>query len=205
MLQTNVPVSVTSASLRHTLLSISFPSHIIFFLSSSPACLAPKSIRNSRSHLTLSKRIPPRFSTVIPPLLLCPFLDRFFSLFRLSSPGFFSPSIIHLYSLCSSPKCFTDCLITLSRRSPLSFTLDQHHLLYHSFSHIPSLRFALSTSEILLHFRGLSDRPFAVIISKARHRSHESIFLQDFGVLPLSRRTKGNWRGSKKEASAGRY
>lgn len=35
---------------------------------------------------------------------------------------------------------------------------------------------------------------FTVIIGEARRRSHESIFLQDFGVLPLSCRTKGNER-----------
>lgn len=31
-----------------------------------------------------------------------------------------------------------------------------------------------------LYIRGLHDRPFVLIISKARRRSHESIFLQDF-------------------------
>lgn len=80
-----VSVSVTSAS---QFLSISFSSHIIFFLSSPLLVSRPEIFRTpDRSHLTLFKGIPPRFSTAISALLLaCSLIASLFTI--LSTPVF---------------------------------------------------------------------------------------------------------------------
>lgn len=125
-----VSVSVASAS---QFLSISFSSHIISFLSS-PLLVSRLEIFTTpdRSHLTLFKRIPPRFSTAISALLLACSLIASLSLHHLVFPRFFSFSIIHLHShtLCSS---LSTMFYRLSDHvfSLLSLTLGQHHLLYH--------------------------------------------------------------------------